>query len=92
MIKSFKHKGLRQFFEDGNAAGIQPKHTKKLRLQLAAIDTAQVIDDVDFPGVDLHPLKGERAGSWSISVNGNWRMTFAFEGGNASIVDYVDYH
>ena len=92
MIKSFKYKGLRQFFEDGNAAGIQPKHIKKLRLQLAAIDTAQVIDDVDFPGVDLHPLKGERAGSWSISVNGNWRVTFEFKDGNAYILNYEDYH
>jgi proteic killer suppression protein len=92
MIKSFKHKGLRQFFEDGNTAGIQPKHTKKLRMQLAAIDTAQAIDDVDLPGFDLHPLKGERAGTWSISVNGSWRVTFEFQDGNAYILNYEDYH
>jgi len=61
-------------------------------MQLAAIDTAQVIDDVDLPGFDLHPLKGERAGTWSISVNGNWRVTFEFQDGNAYILNYEDYH
>lgn len=92
MIKSFKHKGLRLFFEEGNTSGIQPKHIKKLRMQLAAIDTAQVIDDVDLPGFALHPLKGERTGTWSIAVNGNWRVTFEFQDGNAYILNYEDYH
>ena len=79
-------------FEEGNTSGIQPKHIKKLRMQLAAIDTAQVIDDIDLPGFSLHPLKGERAGIWSISVNGNWRVTFEFQDGNAYILNYEDYH
>ena len=92
MIKSFKHKGLRLFFEEGNTSGIQPKHIKKLRMQLAAIDTAQVIDDIDLPGFALHTLKGERTGTWSISVNGNWRVTFEFQDGNAYILNYEDYH
>lgn len=92
MIKSFKHKGLKQFFETGKAAGIQAKHAKKLRMQLAAIDTAHVIDDIDLPGFALHPLKGSRSGIWSISVSGNWRVTFEFRDGNAYILNYEDYH
>jgi proteic killer suppression protein len=92
MIKSFKHKGLRQFFELGDTSGIQAKHIKKLRIQLAAIDTAQVIDDIDLPSFSLHPLKGERHGIWSVSVNANWRVTFEFRDGNAFILNYEDYH
>jgi|TARA_B100000745_G_scaffold157602_1_gene103164 proteic killer suppression protein len=92
MIKSFKHKGLRRFFETGSASGIQAKHSKKLRMQLAAIDTACVIDDIDLPGFRLHPLKGTRDGLWSITVNGNWRVTFEFVDGNAYILNYEDYH
>lgn len=92
MIKSFKHKGLKQFFETGKKAGIQAKHAKKLRMQLAAIDTAQVLEDIDLPGFSLHPLKGNRSGIWSISVSGNWRITFEFRDGNAYILNYEDYH
>ena len=92
MIKSFKHKGLKLFFETGKSAGIQAKHVKKLRMQLAAIDTAQVLDDIDLPGFSLHSLKGERSGIWSISVSGNWRVTFEFRDGNAYILNYEDYH
>ena len=92
MILSFKHKGLRKFYETGSTAGIQAKHAKKLRLLLAALDTALIIDDMDLPGFDLHPLKGTRKGIWSISVSGNWRVTFKFENGNAQIVNYEDYH
>ncbi|RYU46283.1 type II toxin-antitoxin system RelE/ParE family toxin, partial [Aliivibrio finisterrensis] len=62
MIKTFKHKGLKKFFETGCKAGIQAKHDRKLRMQLAAIDTATIIDDVDLPGFKLHPLKGDRDG------------------------------
>lgn len=92
MIRSFKHKGLRKFFEKGDCSGIQSKHDKKLRLQLAALDTATVIEDMDLPGYNLHPLKGQRKDCWSISVNGNWRITFEFEDGDAYIVNYEDYH
>ena len=92
MIKSFKHKGLRAFFETGSTRGIQSKHANKLRMQLAAIDTAYSIDDLDIPGYRLHPLKGARKDLWSITVNGNWRITFEFENGNAYIVNYEDYH
>ncbi|WP_087506806.1 type II toxin-antitoxin system RelE/ParE family toxin [Neiella marina] len=92
MIKSFKHKGLKKLFETGSKAGIQAKHERRLRMQLAAIDTATVIDDVDLPGFKLHPLKGERSGIWSITVSGNWRVTFEFVDGNAYILNYEDYH
>ena len=92
MIKSFKHKGLERFYESGSTRGIQADHSKKLRLQLAALDTAQVIDDLDLPGYRLHPLKGDKKGLWSITVNGNWRITFEFKDGNAYIVNYEDYH
>jgi proteic killer suppression protein len=92
MIKTFKHKGLKKFFETGSKAGIQAKHDRKLRMQLAAIDTATIIDDVDLPGFKLHSLKGDRDEIWSITVNGNWRVTFEFVDGNAYILNYEDYH
>lgn len=92
MIKSFKHKGLRRFYEAGSTAGIQPTHRRRLRLQLAAFDTAIQIEDMDIPGFRLHPLKGERKGLWSISVSGNWRITFEFRDGNAYVLNYEDYH
>ena len=92
MIHSFRHKGLRKLFETGSAAGVQASHTKRLRLQLTALDTAHVIDDLDIPGFGLHPLKGQMRGRWAISVNGNWRITFEFKDGNAYVLDYEDYH
>ena len=92
MIKSFKHKGLKLFFETGKTSGIQAKHAKKLKMQLIALDTAFVIDDMDLPGYNLHELKGSKKGTWSITVNGNWRITFKYENGDAYIVNYEDYH
>jgi toxin HigB-1 len=92
MIKSFSHKGLRRLFESGSTSGIQASHAKRLRMQLAALDTAQTIDDMDVPGFRLHPLKGNLAGRWSITVSGNWRLTFEFRDGNAYVLDYEDYH
>lgn len=92
MITSFKHKGLKRFFETGSFAGIQANHANRLRMQLTALDTAQTIDDMDLPGFRLYDLKGERSGIWSISVSNNWRITFEFIEGNAYIVNYEDYH
>ena len=92
MIKSFRHKGLRKLFETGSTTGIQASHAKRLRMQLAALDTAQSVDDMDLPGFALHLLKGEMRGRWAISVNGNWRLTFEFQDGNAYVLDYEDYH
>ena len=92
MIKSFKHKGLKKYFELGSTAGIQSNHAKHLKIQLTALDTAQIIEDLDLPGYQLHALKGTRDGIWSISVNGNWRITFEFKDGNVVILNYEDYH
>ncbi|CAM3589513.1 Plasmid maintenance system killer protein [Vibrio aerogenes CECT 7868] len=92
MIKTFKHKGLRKFFETGSSAGIQSRHQHKLRMLLAAIDTAVTIDDIDLPGFNLHSLHGNREGTWSVMVSGNWRITFEFTNGHAYILNYEDYH
>ena len=92
MIKSIRHKGLAKLFESGSTAGVQASHAKRLRLQLAALDTAQTLDDMDIPGFGLHPLKGKLKGRWSILVNGNWRLTFEFKDGNVYVLDYEDYH
>lgn len=92
MIKSFRHKGLRKFFESGSVAGIQPQHAARLRLLLAALDTAQTVQDMDIPGFRLHPLKGAEKGRWSVWVNGNWRLTFEFSSGHVEVLDYEDYH
>lgn len=92
MIKSFRHKGLRRFYESGSVAGIQPQHTARLRIQLAAMDTAVTIEDMNIPGFRLHPLKGSDCSRWSIWVNGNWRLTFEFRDGNAYVLNYEDYH
>ena len=92
MIKSFKHKGLEKFYTSGSTKGIQAKHAKKLRMQLAALDTAHLVEDLDIPGYRLHQLKGSLKGLWSITVNANWRITFEFTDGNVYIVNYEDYH
>ena len=92
MIQSFRHKGLRRFFESGSAAGIHPKHAKRFRMLLVALDTSQEVEDMDVPGFKLHPLKGQAKGRWSVWVNGNWRITFEFREGHAYVLDYEDYH
>ncbi|MDT0635293.1 type II toxin-antitoxin system RelE/ParE family toxin [Spectribacter hydrogenoxidans] len=92
MIKSFRHKGLKRYFESGSKAGIQPEHARRLHMQLAALDTAINIEDMDIPGFRLHTLKGSDGGRWSIWVSGNWRITFEFRNGNAFVLDYEDYH
>ena len=92
MIKSFKHKGLEAFFNSGTTRGIQSVHTSKLRMQLAALNTATTIEDMNISGYRLHSLKGDRSRIWPITVNGNWRVTFEFVDGHAYIVNYEDYH
>ncbi len=92
MIVSFKHKGLENFYTTGSTKGIQTKHATKLRLILARLDDAVTVEDMSFQGANLHQLKGNLKDHWSVKVNGNWRITFKFENGNAEIVDYQDYH
>jgi len=92
MIKSFKHKGLQRLYEKGSHSGVQAKHAKKLRMQLAALETSQSIEDMDLPGYRLHRLKGDKSDRWAIDVSGNWRLTFEFVSGDVYILDYEDYH
>lgn len=92
MIKSFKHKDLQRFYTTGKTTGVEPKHAKRLRMLLAALDTAQTIEDMDVPGYRLHALKGSRKHLWSITVSGNWRLTFEFIDGDVFILNYEDYH
>jgi len=92
MIKSFRHGGIERFFRKGSKAGIQPKHAEKLRRQLFALDNAKLPQDMNAPGWRLHQLRGELSGHWSVDVSGNWRLTFAFDGNDAILVDYQDYH
>jgi proteic killer suppression protein len=92
MIRSFRHSGLEQFFRTGSKAGIQPKHAKRLRLQLGRLDAASGPADMDLPGWRLHRLKGALADHWAVWVDENWRLTFKFEGTDAVLVDYQDYH
>lgn len=92
MILTFRHKGLERFFRTGSTAGIQAKHAGKLRLLLAQLEQAATVEDMDLPGLRLHPLKGDRRGTWAVTVQANWRLTFRFDNGNAEVVDYEDYH
>jgi proteic killer suppression protein len=93
MIRSFKSKKLRRFFEADDAAGLPAGQVEKIGDTLAAVDTAEQPADIAlFPGWRLHPLKGELKGFWSVTITGNWRLIFRFEGGDAFDVDLVDYH
>lgn len=92
MIRSFQHKGLQAFFETGRKAGIQPHHAQRLGRQLIRLDLSKAPGDMNIPGWKLHLLTGDLAGHYSVTVNGNWRLTFRFEGEDAVLVDYQDYH
>jgi proteic killer suppression protein len=89
MIRSWRHKGLQQLFERGTKRGIQAHHAERIKRQLAQLDAARVPADMNLPGWRLHELMG---GGWSVWVNGNWRLTFDFDGEDAVFVDYLDYH
>jgi len=92
MIVSFIHKGLERFYKTGKTSGIQAKHVKRLRLILSNLDQAESLNDMDLSGLRLHELKGSRKNIWSVSISGNWRVTFRFIGRDAEIVNYEDYH
>ncbi|UCG91117.1 MAG: type II toxin-antitoxin system RelE/ParE family toxin [candidate division WOR-3 bacterium] len=92
MIKSFDHKGLEKFFYDGDRRGIQPAHAQKIADILDRLDASAAVQDMNYPGSNLHQLKGRLKGIWSVKVSGNWRITFKFIEGNAYVVDYMDYH
>jgi len=92
MIQSFKHKGLEFFFTTGSKKGILPEHAQKIERILDRLDASISPSDMNLPGYRLHELKGQNSGTWSVTVNANWRITFEFEGQNAVLVDYQDYH
>ena len=92
MIKTFRHKGLERFFREGSKAGIQPKHDRRLRLQLGRLDASASAADMNLPGWRWHVLTGDLRGHWAVWVDKNWRLTFTFEGSDAVLVDYQDYH
>ena len=92
MIKSFKHKGLQAFFETGSKKGIIPEHASKTARILDRLDASITPGDMNLPGYFLHRLSGQDKGAWSVRVSGNWRITFMFDGVDAILVDYKDYH
>ncbi|PKE29635.1 Killer protein [Rahnella sp. AA] len=92
MIKTFKHKGLKKFYQKGDSSGLEQGLVKRIRPRLTVLDNAVTIDGIDLPGYDLHELKGDRANTWSISISGNWRLTFIFENGDVDILNLEDYH
>jgi proteic killer suppression protein len=91
-IKRFRHRGLERFFTTGNRSGIQPKHAGRLRLILGRLNVATGPRDMNLPGLELHELHGDRKGTWTVKVSGNWRVTFVFTGTDVDRVDYEDYH
>lgn len=92
MIQKFKHKGLKKLFESGISSGVKQQHLKRLRQILALLETAEILDDMDLPGLKFHALKGKRKGTWSVQVSGNWRVTFKLKKGDVFDVNYEDYH
>ena len=92
MISSFKHTGLRESFETNSKRGVPPEVSTRLRDRLDAIDAAATLEDIALPHFGLHELKGGRTGTWAVKVNKNWRMTFRFADGDASEVNFEDYH
>ncbi len=92
MIVSFRHKGLKLLFEKGDRRRVLSEHADKIERVLARLEEASEVGNMDLPGFRLHPLKGDLAGNWSVTVSGNWRIVFRFEGGHACHVDLIDYH
>ena len=92
MIRSFRHRGLKALYQGSRAAKVAPGHAAKLARILTALDHSSGPQGMDLPGFRLHPLKGDLAGHFAVSVSGNWRVTFRFEDGHAEDVDYLDYH
>ncbi len=92
MIKSFRHKGVQRFLETGSKAGIQARHAVRLNVQLTALDLAHSPEEMNMAGWNWHALKGELTGLWAVSVSGSWRLSFGFDGEDAILVDYLDYH
>ena len=89
---SFQHKGLKLFYEKGDASKLQAQHVSKIRLILTRLDAATTPEMMNVAGYNLHSLTGDLKGFWSVKVNGNFRIIFRFANENAHDVDYLDYH
>ena len=83
---------MRRFFEDDDGSKLPPEMLERIRLILSTLHAAQEIEGMNVPGFNLHPLKGELKGFWSVTIHANWRIIFKFEDGNAFDVDFIDYH
>jgi proteic killer suppression protein len=92
MIRSFRHKGLKRLYEEDDSRGVTAEHLIKLHNILARLDAAVSVEDMNLPGFNLHPLKGQSRGFMAVTVRANWRVIFRFVEGHAYDVDYVDYH
>ena len=92
MILRFRHRGLERLHLHGDTSGVSARHVKRLRSVLAALETASAPSDMALPGARLHPLRGDRAGQWSVSISGNWRVIFESGGRHVTNVDLIDYH
>jgi proteic killer suppression protein len=92
MIGSFRHKGIERFFKTGSKAGIQTSHARRLNEQLTVLNVAIRPEQMNVPGWQWRRLTGKLREHWAVSVNGNWRLTFTFDGEDAVLVDYQDYH
>ena len=92
MIRNFRSRALRRFMERGDARRIHPEHRETIRDILVRLNASATPDDMNLPGFRLHPLRGEYAGFWAVTVRANWRVIFRFEDGHAADVDYLDYH
>ena len=92
MIRSFRHKALKQFWDTGATRGLNANWIDRVSLILDLLDTADIPEDMNIAGLDFHALSGNYAGRYAVSVNRNWRITFAFEEADATLVDLEDYH
>ena len=92
MIRRFRHRALKRLYETDDPRGLNPEHVERIRRVLARLDRASQPEHMDLPGWRLHPLKGDLAGFWSVTIRANWRIIFRFEDGDVTDVDYLDYH
>jgi proteic killer suppression protein len=92
VVKTFKHRGLKRLFQQGDASKVRADQAGRISDVLAHLDRASHPSDLDLPGYRLHPLRGDLKGTWSVTISGNWRIVFLFEDGDAFDVDLVDYH
>jgi proteic killer suppression protein len=92
MIESFRHKGLKRLYDQGDRKALPPEMVQRIRIILADLEAAVMVEEMDRPSFKLHALTGDRKGLWSVTVHANWRIVFRFEDGKAFDIDFLDYH